>query len=650
MRLKVNKDINIFVVCHDRRYVPGNRYLKPIQVGTALAESRIPDILHDDEGDNISRKNKYLCELTAQYWAWKNVDAEYYGFFHYRRYLSFNPYFLRPNVDNRMESIQFPCIDENSIKSLNLYEDEMKRMINKYDIITTLPSDEGVSVYHQYEDSMFHHIEDLDIAIDIIKKKYPEMEEAMIENLNSKDCYFCNMFIMRRDIFFEYSEWLFDVLELHNNKKSITYTVDESRALAYLAERLFGIYYTFVKKNKKLKVFETQRSYFFNTTPEMEYYPIAEKNNIPIVMAMDENYVPIASACIQSVMEHAADSNIYDILIIQRNISKISRERVEEQIKKRGNFSVRFIDAAVYEKFYTDIKLTAHYTIETFFRLLIPEILKNYDKVIYLDGDTIVNCDIAGLYQTELDDCILGACRDIDYIAHYNIDESYLDNARDVLKLKNVYNYFQAGVLLISIPGFRKEFKTKELFDKAGERVWRFVDQDMLNSLCQGKVKFIHSKWNYLVDYCKPESRKFSIMRKAPKELYEEYLEAEQEKCIMHFCSPVRPWYDTDETLAEHFWEYARRCPFYETLLKKYLGGFENAVQPPAAPPVFSAPAPFEPIVQQVDNEGMRIRGVHDVVYVNGLMIKLINKLNKKYPLGSKKRERMKKWVRRFVK
>lgn len=85
-------------------------------------------------------------------------------------------------------------------------------------------------------------------------------------------------------------------------------------------------------------------------------------------------------------------------------------------------------------------------------------------------------------------------------------------------------------------------------------------------------------------------------------------------------------------------------------MLKKYLGGFENAIQPPAAPPVSAAPAPFEPIVQQVDNEGMRIRGVQDVVYVNGLMIKLINKLNKKYPLGSKKRERMKKWVRRFVK
>lgn len=44
----------------------------------------------DNEGDNISGKNPDYCELTAQYWAWKNIDCDYYGFFHYRRYLTFH--------------------------------------------------------------------------------------------------------------------------------------------------------------------------------------------------------------------------------------------------------------------------------------------------------------------------------------------------------------------------------------------------------------------------------------------------------------------------------------------------------------------------------------------------------------------------------
>ncbi len=64
-------DIKIFVVCHKPSYVPKNPYLYPIQVGTALASNKLLGMLHDDEGDNISNKNKTYCELTAQYWAWK---------------------------------------------------------------------------------------------------------------------------------------------------------------------------------------------------------------------------------------------------------------------------------------------------------------------------------------------------------------------------------------------------------------------------------------------------------------------------------------------------------------------------------------------------------------------------------------------------
>ena len=80
-----NKDINIFVACHKDFYVPENKYLIPVQVGAKNAAAKL-DMVADDTGENISELNPYFCELTAQYWAWKNVDCEYYGFFHYRRY------------------------------------------------------------------------------------------------------------------------------------------------------------------------------------------------------------------------------------------------------------------------------------------------------------------------------------------------------------------------------------------------------------------------------------------------------------------------------------------------------------------------------------------------------------------------------------
>ena len=49
------------------------------------------EMLGDNTGDNISKLNKHFCELTTQYWAWKNVDCEYYGFCHYNKYFAFNP-------------------------------------------------------------------------------------------------------------------------------------------------------------------------------------------------------------------------------------------------------------------------------------------------------------------------------------------------------------------------------------------------------------------------------------------------------------------------------------------------------------------------------------------------------------------------------
>ena len=74
-------DIKLFVCCHRPVDVPKHPLLVPLQVGAALADSRFYGFLHDDAGENISRKNRSYCELTAQYWVWKNVRADYYGFF-----------------------------------------------------------------------------------------------------------------------------------------------------------------------------------------------------------------------------------------------------------------------------------------------------------------------------------------------------------------------------------------------------------------------------------------------------------------------------------------------------------------------------------------------------------------------------------------
>ena len=93
--------INIYISAHKASDFIENKFFTPIQVGTSVnGNKKIPHILHDNTGDNISELNPKFCELTAIYWAWKNdKNSDFIGFFHYRRYLSFKKDITKkPNV------------------------------------------------------------------------------------------------------------------------------------------------------------------------------------------------------------------------------------------------------------------------------------------------------------------------------------------------------------------------------------------------------------------------------------------------------------------------------------------------------------------------------------------------------------------------
>ena len=113
----MTENIKIFISCHKKCYIPKHDLLVPIQVGSALSNKRFANMLHDDEGENISEKNKSYCELTAQYWAWKNAEADYYGFFHYRRYMSFADETLE---HNKFEDVEMEYLTDNALEKLNL--------------------------------------------------------------------------------------------------------------------------------------------------------------------------------------------------------------------------------------------------------------------------------------------------------------------------------------------------------------------------------------------------------------------------------------------------------------------------------------------------------------------------------------------------
>ncbi len=250
-------DIKLFVCCHRPEEVPKHPLLYPIQVGAALSEVRFPEFLYDDTGENISEKNRSYCELTAQYWAWKNVRADYYGFFHYRRYLypdakAKRPYLIKgtPTIE-LLERLKFSALEE---------------LVPQYDLILPKRENMYLSVWEHYARAPHHHGRDLELAVQILLKAHPEYRGAAEQYLSGSGCYFGNIFIARREIFHDYCSWLFPILaEFDRLSDTSGYSAQEQRVDGYLAERLLGVY-TF--HHRKLKSLELPRVHFLADTAE----------------------------------------------------------------------------------------------------------------------------------------------------------------------------------------------------------------------------------------------------------------------------------------------------------------------------------------------------------------------------------------------
>ena len=227
-------DIKLFVCCHRPCEVPGHPLLVPLQVGAALADGHFAGFVHDDTGDNISRKNRSYCELTGQYWAWKNAEADYYGFFHYRRYLYPDQTAGRPY---RIEGAP-------SGRTLDkLCFSDLEGLVPGYDLIVPKGENMHVPVREHYARAPFHHGGDLELAVQILGERSPGYSQGAERYLSGTVCLFGNIFIMKRELFLDYCSWLFPILEEFDRRRDVSsYSIQERRVDGYLAERLLGVY------------------------------------------------------------------------------------------------------------------------------------------------------------------------------------------------------------------------------------------------------------------------------------------------------------------------------------------------------------------------------------------------------------------------
>lgn len=572
-------EIKIFTICHKNSFIPSHPLLQPLQVG-AIRGAHLDGMFHDDEGENISEKNPMYCELTGHYWVWKHIEAEYYGFYHYRRFLSFAEEELS---HNDFQDVVLNRADAATMKLLGYENENLETLIKQYDVITSKPAklkdlNRGFKCNaDQYLAQPYEYKEDLEVLLEIIEEKYPEFLPLAKRYLYEIDYgYFCNMYIMKKNLFMDYSAWLFDILEEHEKRRDYTnYNVDGYRVSGYLGERLFGIYYLYLQE-KGCKTLEVQRTLFQDTEPEREYAPVGGEKSVPIVMAANDNYAPYAGTTMLSILEHGSADRFYDFLLLTHDISEKNRAFLQDMAAGFANASLRIVDPSRFFAGY-DLFTRAHFSVETYYRLVLPQLLPQYDKVLYLDVDMIAQGDVAALYDTELGNNLLGAVVDVDTAGLYNgFDpgkKTYMDKE---LGLEDPYHYFQAGTLLLNLKAFRETFTMEHVLEVAASKNWQLLDQDILNVLCENRVKYLDMKWNVLYNY--GDLRISKIFRLAPQWMYNAYMEARKAPMIIHYAGPDKPWKYPESDFADKFWNVARKTPYYEALLYRMQGENKRSV------------------------------------------------------------------------
>ena len=251
---------------------------------------------------------------------------------------------------------------------------------------------------------------------------------------------------------------------------------------------------------------------------------------------------------ITSLLENNASYNVV-VHILHSDLGRaaIARLKMFETRYKNAKIQFHKIDDSRFEKFGLTI---GHITKETYFRYMIADVLPNISRVLYLDGDTIVNGDISELFDTDLTNYYCAGVSDI-----------YIESVgyKKTLGLDGLY--INAGVILFNLDEMRRTNIAEKLFKLTAENNFKYQDQDAINVAFNGKIKELDCVYNFKRNHQKAFPEKVPSAK------------------IVHYVGPNKPWRKfTFNRLKKLYYIYEETyTPFgHKTGFSKYIWRFTS--------------------------------------------------------------------------
>ncbi|KAF3999960.1 glycosyltransferase family 8 protein [Glaciimonas immobilis] len=239
-----------------------------------------------------------------------------------------------------------------------------------------------------------------------------------------------------------------------------------------------------------------------------------------VAFGVDANYFLGMGVAIVSVLENNRSQSFVFHIFTASIMDDHSAQLREIEKKYRTVILVKLIDPTIFDEF-ADFTSISQYSAAIFMRLLIAGSLKGIaDRVLYLDADIVCQGDLTELMSIELGDNIAAVVGDVGSIAEMQVAKLGLTGGR----------YFNSGMLYIDV----NRWCAENIWHKAvqailsSDKSFLFPDQDALNKVMDGRVKFIDAKFNWLYDLFAETASKNNPPPNA---------------VFIHFVGRLKPWH-----------------------------------------------------------------------------------------------------------
>ena len=278
---------------------------------------------------------------------------------------------------------------------------------------------------------------------------------------------------------------------------------------------------------------------------------------IPVVFCFDNQLEMPAGVCLTSLLINAGPDTFYDIFILHSDHCTFLDGKLNELPVRYGNCRITF--RSVGREFENAFEIRG-ITVAAYYRLLIPELIPEYDKIIYSDVDVIFRKDLTQIYEaTDLTDYYMAGV---------------VDPSPDVFKyhkyIRSLHlipeNYIYSGNLIINSKLLRDDGMVQKFIEEAGRSEYKYQDMDIINVVCKGKTKRIAP------EFCLSMAVRDCAIHQKEQSLYtKEELDVSLKEGIVHYTGP-KPWIQICPDF-DIWWEYYRKSIFFD---QKFYFDFFN--------------------------------------------------------------------------